>query len=150
MTSVQPTQSYRAASVRQDEIARFDALARHWWDQSGPMAPLHAMNPLRVGWISRRLEARFDGPVRLLDVGCGAGLAAEALARLGLDHAGVSARNPRIIHVSCCGFDQEGPDAALPAYDDLIQSASGLADVLPRTDGNPTPRILPTLVADKV
>ena len=66
-----------AASVRADEVARFDALARRWWDPSGPMAPLHAMNPLRVGWIDRRLRARSDEPSRVLDVGCGAGLAAE-------------------------------------------------------------------------
>jgi len=79
------------ASVRADEVARFDALAARWWDPAGPMAPLHAMNPLRVGWVDRRLRARFGGPVRLLDIGCGAGLAAEALARLGHHVLGVDA-----------------------------------------------------------
>ncbi len=59
------------------EVAKFDALAAEWWNLAGPMAPLHAMNPLRTGWIAERLP----GPVTLLDVGCGAGLAAEALAR---------------------------------------------------------------------
>jgi 2-polyprenyl-6-hydroxyphenyl methylase/3-demethylubiquinone-9 3-methyltransferase len=78
-------------SVRTDEVARFDALAARWWDPAGPMAPLHAMNPLRVGWVDRRLRARFGGPVRLLDLGCGAGLAAEALARLGHRVLGVDA-----------------------------------------------------------
>ena len=70
------------------EIARFDALAAEWWDPAGPMRPLHAMNPLRVGWIDRRLQRR---PARILDVGCGAGLAAEALARLGHDVLGIDA-----------------------------------------------------------
>ena len=70
------------------ELAQFDAIAGRWWDPKGPMAPLHAMNPLRCGWIADRLPA----PCRLLDVGCGAGLASEALARrghtvLGLDAA---------------------------------------------------------------
>ena len=41
-----------------------------------------------------------------------------AMARLGLDYEAVCARNPRIIYVSCCGFDQDGPYAAKPAYDD--------------------------------
>ena len=89
------------------EVARFDALAAQWWDPRGPMAPLHAMNPLRVGWIAARLQGPGlpgpglpglvppgpvpPGPVRLLDVGCGAGLAAEALARLGHDVLGIDA-----------------------------------------------------------
>ncbi len=69
------------------EIARFDALAAEWWDPAGPMAPLHAMNPLRIGWIA----ARLPGPGTLLDVGCGAGLASEALARAGHSVLGIDA-----------------------------------------------------------
>jgi 2-polyprenyl-6-hydroxyphenyl methylase/3-demethylubiquinone-9 3-methyltransferase len=78
-------------SILADEVARFDGLAARWWDRRGPMAPLHAMNPLRVGWVDRRVRAAWGGPVRLLDMGCGAGLAAEALARLGHDVLGVDA-----------------------------------------------------------
>ncbi len=78
------------------EVAKFDALAARWWDPRGPMGALHAMNPLRVGWVDRRVRARFGGPIhgsrgRLLDVGCGAGLAAEALAQLGHDVLGLDA-----------------------------------------------------------
>lgn len=81
-----------APSVVSDEIARFDALATQWWDPSGPMRPLHAMNPLRVGWIDQRIRARLGGGgVRLLDLGCGAGLAAEALAGLGHHVLGLDA-----------------------------------------------------------
>jgi 2-polyprenyl-6-hydroxyphenyl methylase/3-demethylubiquinone-9 3-methyltransferase len=71
------------AGVSAAEIARFDALAGRWWDPNGPMRPLHRMNPLRVSWVDARIRARFAAPVRLLDVGCGAGLAAEALAKPG-------------------------------------------------------------------
>ncbi len=80
-----------AGSVVPAEVARFDALAARWWDARGPMRALHAMNPLRVGWVDRRLPRDGTGPVRLLDLGCGAGIAAEAFARLGHDVTGVDA-----------------------------------------------------------
>jgi 2-polyprenyl-6-hydroxyphenyl methylase/3-demethylubiquinone-9 3-methyltransferase len=77
------------ATVDPAEAAKFDALARRWWDPSGPMAPLHAMNPIRVGWILDRLgDPRGQ---RLLDVGCGAGLASEALAQAGAEVLGIDA-----------------------------------------------------------
>ncbi len=84
------------SSARVDEVARFGALAGSWWDPAGPMGALHAMNPLRTGWIDRRVRAEFGGPQRLLDVGCGAGLASEALARLGHTVLGVDAAAPAI------------------------------------------------------
>ena len=71
------------------------------------------------------------------------------LKRLGLAYEDVAAIRPDIVYVHAAGYGSEGPYAGEPAYDDLIQSASGLADVLPRTDGDPTPRILPTLVATR-
>jgi len=67
------------SSVDSAEVAKFGRLATRWWDDKGPMRPLHRMNPLRVGWI----DARLTHPARLLDVGCGAGIAAEALAKCG-------------------------------------------------------------------
>ncbi|HTZ70426.1 MAG TPA: bifunctional 2-polyprenyl-6-hydroxyphenol methylase/3-demethylubiquinol 3-O-methyltransferase UbiG [Acetobacteraceae bacterium] len=79
------------SSVDVAEVAKFGRLAARWWDPAGPMRPLHAMNPLRVGWIGERVEARLATPVRLLDIGCGAGIAAEAFARRGFDVVGVDA-----------------------------------------------------------
>jgi 2-polyprenyl-6-hydroxyphenyl methylase/3-demethylubiquinone-9 3-methyltransferase len=82
------------------EIAKFDRLASRWWDPRGPMAPLHAMNPARMGWIIDRLARahrrdpaapRSLAGLRVLDVGCGAGLASEALARAGADVTGLDA-----------------------------------------------------------
>src|SRR5580692_2558575 len=83
-------------TVSPEEIARFDALAGRWWDPDGPMRPLHRMNPLRVEWIDSRIRAGFGGPVRLLDVGCGAGIAAEALAKRGHDVLGIDAAGEAI------------------------------------------------------
>lgn len=79
-------------SYSADEIARFDALAQRWWDPHGPMRPLHRMNPARIGWIQARIRERFGtAPVRVLDVGCGAGVAAEALAKRGYAVLGLDA-----------------------------------------------------------
>ncbi len=74
----------------------------------------------------------------------------DGMKRLGLGYEDVAAIKPDIVYVHAAGYGSDGPYAGEPAYDDLIQSASGMADILPRTDGNPVPRILPTLVADKV
>jgi 2-polyprenyl-6-hydroxyphenyl methylase/3-demethylubiquinone-9 3-methyltransferase len=83
------------ATIDPAEAAKFDGLAATWWDPAGPMAPLHAMNPVRVGWISALAERQpgFSGwaAIRVLDVGCGAGLASEAFARLGAAVTGIDA-----------------------------------------------------------
>jgi 2-polyprenyl-6-hydroxyphenyl methylase/3-demethylubiquinone-9 3-methyltransferase len=75
------------------EVGRFDALAERWWAPNGPMAPLHRMNPLRAGWITRRLRRHYPSglPGEILDIGCGAGLLAEALARDGFPVFGLDA-----------------------------------------------------------
>jgi 2-polyprenyl-6-hydroxyphenyl methylase/3-demethylubiquinone-9 3-methyltransferase len=74
-----------SGTVSAAEVKKFDRLAARWWDPHGPMKPLHRMNPTRIGWI----EGFLHGPTRILDVGCGAGLAAEALARHGHDVLGI-------------------------------------------------------------
>jgi crotonobetainyl-CoA:carnitine CoA-transferase CaiB-like acyl-CoA transferase len=74
----------------------------------------------------------------------------EAIARLGLDYESVRALRPDIIYVHCTGFGLDGPYAGLQAYDDVIQASTGAAALLPRVDGNPQPRYLPMLFADKV
>lgn len=73
----------------------------------------------------------------------------QALARLGLDYEAVRQHNPRIIHVSCCGFDQDGPYAARPAYDDLIQGATGLPWLMQQY-GAEQPCYAPVTLADRV
>jgi 2-polyprenyl-6-hydroxyphenyl methylase / 3-demethylubiquinone-9 3-methyltransferase len=80
------------------EIARFGALAERWWDPSGPHRPLHRMNALRVGWIAERVRRHFGAMagLALLDIGCGAGLASEALAREGFSVLGIDPSAPLI------------------------------------------------------
>lgn len=73
----------------------------------------------------------------------------QALRRLGLDFESVRARHPRIVHVSCCGFDQQGPYAARPAYDDLIQGATGIPWLMQQY-GSEAPCYAPVTLADRV
>jgi 2-polyprenyl-6-hydroxyphenyl methylase/3-demethylubiquinone-9 3-methyltransferase len=87
-----PGANVAQANVAQAEIARFAALAREWWDPAGPMAMLHRMNPARLSWAIARAAARgLTPPGPVLDVGCGAGLAAEGLARRGFAVLGLDA-----------------------------------------------------------
>lgn len=74
----------------------------------------------------------------------------QAAERLGLDYDSVRALKPDIIYAHCVGFGQDGPYAALQAYDDVIQAATGTTSLLSRVDGNPAARYFPSLVADKV
>ncbi len=87
-----------AHTVDPTEVARFSALATRWWDPDGPMRPLHRLNPLRLTWIKGEICARFGrdpksptalAGLAILDVGCGAGLVTEPLARMGAAVVGI-------------------------------------------------------------
>lgn len=73
-----------------------------------------------------------------------------AMKKLGLSYEDIKAVKPDIIFVHAAGYGSDGPYAGLPAYDDLIQAGSGAADLLGRMDGDPKPRYIPTIMADKV
>jgi 2-polyprenyl-6-hydroxyphenyl methylase/3-demethylubiquinone-9 3-methyltransferase len=87
-------------TINAAEAAHFGALAAEWWDPKGSSAMLHKLNPVRLSFIRSAIDAHFggDGKSRrplagrtTLDVGCGAGLLCEPLARLGADVTGVDA-----------------------------------------------------------
>jgi 2-polyprenyl-6-hydroxyphenyl methylase/3-demethylubiquinone-9 3-methyltransferase len=69
------------------EIAKFQALAARWWDPNSEFRPLHQINPLRLGWIER-LAGGLAGRTAI-DVGCGGGILAEAMARQGATVTGI-------------------------------------------------------------
>ena len=87
MNTTEIRASAAAANADPAELAKFSALAHRWWDPQSEFKPLHDINPLRVGWVER-LVGGLAGK-RVVDVGCGGGIFAEALARLGANVTGV-------------------------------------------------------------
>ena len=76
-----------------DEVNKFDELAAKWWDREGEFKPLHQINPLRVGFIKER--STLEGK-KILDVGCGGGILAQALGELGAEVTGIDASEKTI------------------------------------------------------
>ncbi len=107
-------------SVDRDEVARFAALAEEWWNPDGPYGPLHKMTPVRVGYIRDRLIERFSlarenlkslKGLCVLDVGCGGGILAEPLARLGAKVTGIEPA-PESIEIARAHAAEAGLDIA--------------------------------------
>jgi 2-polyprenyl-6-hydroxyphenyl methylase/3-demethylubiquinone-9 3-methyltransferase len=73
-------------NVDQSEIAKFSALAHRWWDPNSEFKPLHAINPLRLGWI--KTFVNLEGK-KVVDIGCGGGILAESIAQSGADTTGI-------------------------------------------------------------
>lgn len=74
------------SNVDAAEIAKFEALASRWWDRHSEFKPLHDINPLRANYIDQRSPVAQR---KLLDVGCGGGILAEAMAQRGADVTGI-------------------------------------------------------------
>ena len=70
------------SNVDELEIKKFEALAARWWDPTSEFKPLHEINPLRMGFLTSKTTLAGK---RVLDIGCGGGILAEAMARQGAD-----------------------------------------------------------------
>ena len=90
----------RGPTASSEEIARFSRLADAWWDPRGKFRPLHQLNPVRVAYIRDVMVRHFDlvppagrplAGLSVIDIGCGGGLVAEALTRLGARLTGIDA-----------------------------------------------------------
>ncbi|WP_395060479.1 bifunctional 2-polyprenyl-6-hydroxyphenol methylase/3-demethylubiquinol 3-O-methyltransferase UbiG, partial [Polaromonas sp.] len=77
---------YTTENADPAELAKFSDLAHRWWDTESEFRPLHQINPLRLEWIDAL--AHLSGK-RALDVGCGGGILADAMARRGAEVLGI-------------------------------------------------------------
>lgn len=128
-----------ATTIRPDEASHFGKLAADWWDPKGSSAMLHKLNPVRLGFIREAIDSHFAADSRTLrplvgkralDVGCGAGLLAEPLARMGAAVTGVDAAAENVAvareHAAAGGLSidyRHGEVAALGLSDfDIVTS----------------------------
>jgi 2-polyprenyl-6-hydroxyphenyl methylase / 3-demethylubiquinone-9 3-methyltransferase len=125
-----------APSIVADEVSRFAAQARDWWDPRGSEAMLHKLNPVRLKYVRDQIDRHWQcdecsrAPLAgrtALDVGCGAGLLAEPLARLGAQVTGLDASADLIAvaqeHARASGLDidyRSGELAGLEGQFDLL------------------------------
>ena len=87
MNTTAPPTPNSDANVDQAELEKFSALASKWWDRESEFKPLHAINPLRLGWILDQTGSLQGKTV--LDIGCGGGILAESMAKAGATVTGI-------------------------------------------------------------
>lgn len=116
-----------------DEVARFARIAGAWWDANGPFAPLHRITPTRLTYIRDQLCLKFGRDAKaaaslkglaILDIGCGGGLAAEPLARLGATVTGI---DPAPENIEAAQAHAEGAGLAISYRAETVEqvAASG-------------------------
>jgi len=110
------------------ELQRFSDIAHRWWDPQGAMRPLHELNPLRLDWIDR--HAALSGR-RVLDVGCGGGVLAEAMAARGAEVCGIDLAT-KLLKVAELHALETGVkvDYRQTSAEDLAQKEAGRYDVV--------------------
>ncbi len=122
------------SSIDPAEIEKFSAMAETWWDPTGPFAPLHRFNPVRLAFIRSEVQAHFGrdagqlspfSGLSLLDLGCGGGLLCEPMCRLGFAVTGVDASDKNI-HIAQLHAEQQDLPVAYRQGTAEILASEGL------------------------
>ena len=117
------------ANVDPAELAKFSALAHRWWDLDGEFGTLHQINPLRLDWIDRISPLKG---ARVLDVGCGGGILADAMARRGAQVLGIDLAEKSLKVAQLHALEAQTPsvDYRAVAAEDLAAQSPGAFDVV--------------------
>ena len=118
-----------AANVDPAELAKFSQLAHRWWDREGEFRPLHQINPLRLDWINGLVPLNDR---RVVDVGCGGGILAEAMARKGAQVLGVDLVTKSLRVAQLHALEAQTPGVAYREIgaEDLAAELPGQFDVV--------------------
>ncbi|HET8903078.1 MAG TPA: bifunctional 2-polyprenyl-6-hydroxyphenol methylase/3-demethylubiquinol 3-O-methyltransferase UbiG [Saccharospirillum sp.] len=116
-------------NVDPSEIAKFEALASRWWDPDSEFKPLHAMNPVRAGYIDEHLNIAGKAA---LDIGCGGGILTEALAHRGARVTGIDMTDAplKVARLHALDSGLEGIDYRQMTAEALAEEAPGQFDVI--------------------
>ena len=140
MSEAQTLDAAAGPSIDPADVARFSAQAAEWWDERGPFAPLHRFNPARLAFVRDRVGEHFGRNTRgrapfeglsLIDVGCGGGLLAEPMARMGFDVTAIDA-SPENIGTARAHAEPQGLDIAYRSatVEQMEAEAAGPFDVV--------------------
>ena len=123
------------ANLDQDEVQRFERMAKEWWDANGKFRPLHQIGPARLEFIRDQLQAHFnpdpDTPLQplsglsILDIGCGGGLISEPLTRMGAKVTGI---DPGELNIAIARSHAEDQDLAIDYRATTVEALAETGD----------------------
>ncbi|MGB0966000.1 MAG: bifunctional 2-polyprenyl-6-hydroxyphenol methylase/3-demethylubiquinol 3-O-methyltransferase UbiG [Litorivicinus sp.] len=141
-------------NVDASEIEKFNQLARDFWDPSGPMGALHRVNPVRIDWIERAAGPAGLAGLKVLDIGCGGGLASEAMALRGAQVTAVDQAEKLLmaakIHAQDAGAEVDYQQASVEAFCQAHEGQYDLVTCLEMIEHVPDPASIVAAAAQAV
>jgi len=123
----------KSASLNEQEVEKFSALADAWWDPAGKFKPLHQYNPVRVNYIMHHIRQHFSSKnqkpegLSALDIGCGGGILSEALAAKGFKVTGIDASD-KVIEIAKAHLKTSGQSVIY--QNTLLEDMNGTFDII--------------------